>query len=65
MTLVEIMAQLPKELYEILEMRRVNARTEEEQLREWVLANLSLVMSIEEMKSILKEVKGSSKEIQG
>lgn len=30
MTLVEIMAELPKELYEILEMRRVSARIEEE-----------------------------------
>lgn len=57
MTLVEIMAQFPKELYEILEMRRVSARIEDEKMRERILDNLSLVMSIEEMQSILKEAK--------
>lgn len=34
MTLIEIMFVLSKGLYEVLEMRKVSARTEEEQMRE-------------------------------
>lgn len=51
------MSELPKALYEYLEMRRVNARNEEEQMRERILVDLCLVMSIEEMKNILNEAK--------
>lgn len=55
MTLVEIMPQFHKGLHEILEMRIVSAKTEEEKLREPILVDLCSVMSIEEMKPILNK----------
>lgn len=49
------MSGLPKSLYEVLEMRRVNSRIEEEHMRKRILANLCPKMSIEEMKSLLNK----------
>lgn len=54
---VEIMFEIPKSLYDILEMRRGSAKVEDERLKEYVLANLCPMIAVEEVNRILKEAK--------
>lgn len=53
--LVEIMSEIPKSLYDILEMRRNIAKAEDDRLKEYVIVNIYLVITIEEVKRIIKE----------
>lgn len=54
--LVEIMFEIPRSLYDILEMRRSSAKEEDERLKEYLIVNLCMVIVVEEVDIILKEV---------
>ncbi|XP_059068609.1 uncharacterized protein LOC131859095 [Cryptomeria japonica] len=55
--LVEIMFEIPRSLYDNLEMRKGSVKTKDEILREYVIVNLHNVIAIEEVKRILKEIR--------
>lgn len=55
--LVEIMSEIPKNLYDVLETRRVSAQAEDERLRELILLNICSVIAKEEINRILEEAK--------
>lgn len=55
--LIEIISSLLESLYEVLELRRLSSRTEQENLRKRILVDLCPEMSIEEMNSLLENSK--------
>lgn len=59
--LIEIMFEISKSLYDILEMRRRKKNNEEERLREYVLVELCPVIANEDIARILNEAKNEFK----
>lgn len=53
-TLIELSSMIPKELYDILDFKRHIASVEDERIKEYVLVNLSSVISKAEVDRLLK-----------
>lgn len=49
------MCEIPKSLYNLLEMRRSSAKVEDDRLKEYVIVSLCSVIAAEEVNRILKE----------
>lgn len=57
MSLIEIVLEVPKSLYDLLEIRKDTTRLEKERIREYVLVQICHVIAKVEIDRILKENK--------